>query len=108
MKMPKVVFVHPDGHQETHPSRPNDTIMDVALDHAVPGILAQCGGGCTCSTCHCHVDAAWREHIEPPSSDELELLEFVYRRDAGSRLACQIFIDDSLDGIVVRVPERQT
>lgn len=81
--------------------------MDAALDNAVDGIIAQCGGGCTCSTCHCYVDEAWAKQIPGPSSDELELLEYVYERGPTSRLACQVFVNDTEDGIVVRLPDRQ-
>jgi len=78
--------------------------MDVALDHEVAGIAAQCGGGCTCSTCHCYVAEAWRQRIEPPAAEELEILAYVPDRKPGSRLSCQIFLDDDLDGLVVHVP----
>ena len=106
--MPRVIFIHPDGARETHELKAGDSVMDAALDNAVKGILAQCGGGCTCSTCHCYVEPPWGARVEPPVAEELELLEYVYDREPTSRLACQVFVSDDLDGIVVRIPIRQT
>ena len=81
--------------------------MDGALDNNIPGIIGQCGGGCTCSTCHCYVEAAWVERLPAPHPDELDLLEYAVDRQATSRLSCQIRLTEDLDGLVVRLPERQ-
>lgn len=106
--MPRVTFIHPDGTRETHRVRVGDTVMDAALDHHVAGIEARCGGGCACSTCHCYVQPPWDERVAPPVLEELELLEYVHEREATSRLSCQLFLNEALDGIVVRIPTRQT
>ena len=81
--------------------------MDCALDHGVRGIRGQCGGACTCVTCHCYVDDAWISRIPAPRDDELEMLDYAWRRTPSSRLACQIELRDDHDGIVVHVPEQQ-
>ena len=103
-----VTFVQPDGRAETHSGQLGDTLMDVALDNGVAGIEAQCGGGCTCCTCHCWIDAAWFERLAPPRQGELELLEYAWGRAAYSRLTCQVDLDTALDGIRVEVPEQQS
>ncbi|MCZ6870325.1 MAG: 2Fe-2S iron-sulfur cluster-binding protein [Gammaproteobacteria bacterium] len=105
--MPRITFVHFDGARETHGAHVGDTVMDCALDNSVRGIKAQCGGGCTCSTCHCYVESPWFEQLPPPISDEQDMLEFVWERRDNSRLSCQVFVDDDLDGIVVHIPEMQ-
>ena len=105
--MTKVTFEHPDGTRETHAAVPGETVMDCALDHGVAGIKAQCGGACTCVTCHCYVEASWFAKLRAPRADELEMLEYVWARRDNSRLACQIVLDDACDGIVVRIPRRQ-
>jgi 2Fe-2S ferredoxin len=105
--MVAVTFIHPDGSRETHEGPAGDTIMDVALDYGVRGIIAQCGGACTCCTCHCWIEAPWLDRVAPPHADELEMLEYAWGRDARSRLACQVTLDQSLSGIVVALPEEQ-
>ncbi|MEJ2131612.1 MAG: 2Fe-2S iron-sulfur cluster-binding protein [Gammaproteobacteria bacterium] len=105
--MPKVTFVQSDGARETHEAASGDTVMDCALDNGVAGIRAQCGGGCTCSTCHCYVESPWFDKLDTPISDELDMLAFVWERRPNSRLSCQIFLDDDLDGIVVHIPAQQ-
>lgn len=106
--MPKVTFVHPDGRRETHAAAAGRSLMDCALDNGVPGIHAQCGGACTCCTCHCYVASPWLERLSPASDDEREMLAFAWQRRANSRLACQIPLTEELDGMVVEIPERQS
>ena len=101
------MFVHPDGSREGHAATVGETVMDCALDHGVRGIRAQCGGACTCVTCHCYVDDAWLARVPPPRADELEMLDYAWQRTARSRLACQIVLRADYDGFVVHVPERQ-
>ena len=102
--MPRIVFVQPDGSRVAHRGERGRSIMDCAVDNGVAGIRAQCGGGCTCSTCHGFVDAAWSDCVGGPVGDEAEILEFVPGRRATSRLTCQVVIRDDLDGIVIHVP----
>lgn len=105
--MPEVTYIQPDGRRISVTLVAGESVMDGALDNGVPGILGQCGGGCTCATCHCYVDPAHLERLPPPDGDEAELLEYVVGRRANSRLACQIRVDETLDGLIVSVPERQ-
>jgi 2Fe-2S ferredoxin len=77
--------------------------MDCAVDNGVPGIAAQCGGGCTCSTCHCYVPAPWFERVGAPVGDERDILEYVPEYRPDSRLSCQIVLTEALDGIVVHI-----
>jgi 2Fe-2S ferredoxin len=105
--MPKVTYVHPDGSRTTCVVADGESVLDGALDNAVPGILGQCGGGCTCATCHCYVAEPLAARLPAASGDELELLDYVLARQPRSRLACQIFLSDELDGLVVEVPPAQ-
>ncbi len=105
--MTTVTFVHPDGARETYTAPCGETVMDCALDHGVVGIVAQCGGACTCVTCHCYVEAPWMDRLPPAQADELEMLEYAWAPRHHSRLACQIVLDDACDGIVVTIPSRQ-
>lgn len=78
--------------------------MDCAVDNGVPGIAAQCGGGCTCSTCHAIVDGAWYPLVGEATGDERDILAFVPERQPRSRLTCQIVLHQGIDGLVVHVP----
>ncbi len=105
--MPRVTYVQPSGETVTVQVPVGDTVMDGALDNNVPGIIGQCGGGCTCSTCHCYIEAPWRQRLPGPGADERELLAYAVDPRPSSRLACQVRLTDALDGLVVRLPSRQ-
>lgn len=106
--MPDIVFLHPDGREEGFEAPAGVSLMQAATGHGVDGIVAECGGGLACATCHVYVDAAWFERLPPPASDELAMLECTAaERRPTSRLSCQIRLDDTLQGLRVAVPERQ-
>ncbi len=81
--------------------------MVVAVRENLPGILAECGGACSCATCHVHIDPAWVDRLPTMQPMEEEMLEFAEDVDDTSRLSCQLQITDQLDGLVVNVPEKQ-
>ena len=83
------------------------TLMQAALDNLVPGILGDCGGACACATCHVYVDPDWMERVGESSVIEAELLEGLLDPRPTSRLACQVIVNDSLDGVVLHLPESQ-
>lgn len=83
------------------------TVMENAIKNGVPGIEAECGGACACATCHVYVDEAWTDIVGDPEPMEEDMLDFAYDVRPNSRLSCQIKVSDELDGLVVRVPERQ-
>jgi len=101
-------FIAPDGTRIATTARPGATLMEAARAAAVPGILAECGGACSCSTCHVYIDPAFLPALEPAAEMETDLLDFAHEPDpATSRLACQVILTEALDGLVARVPERQ-
>ena len=81
--------------------------MEAARQNNIRGIKAECGGQCSCSTCHCYVDVAWADRLPPKKDDEASLVEFAWDPKPTSRLACQITMTEALDGLVLYVPERQ-
>lgn len=107
MKPVLVTYVQPDGSRTTCELAAGESVMDGALDNGIPGILGQCGGGCTCATCHCYVHQPFLERLPSPHPDEIEILAYVRGRRPDSRLACQIFPDQALQGLTVEVPDRQ-
>ncbi len=84
------------------------TVMEGARDNNIPGIEADCGGACACSTCHVYVDDAWVDRLPPRDSMEQDMLDFAWSPDpVRSRLTCQLKVSPALDGLVVRMPEKQ-
>jgi len=84
------------------------SLMQAAIQHNIPGIEAECGGSCICATCHVYVDADRFADLDGPEEMEAEMLDSAAaERRANSRLSCQITVDATLDGAVIRVPETQ-
>ena len=102
-----VTFVQPNGDEYTYDAEVGDTLMDVAVDNSVDGIIAQCGGGCSCCPCHTWLREPWTERLGPATGDEAELLDYALGRNDRSRLACQIRLAEHMDGLVVEVPSQQ-
>ena len=105
--MAKITFVEPAGTQRTVDIPAGWSLMEGAVKHGVEGIAAECGGGCACATCHVYVDEKWTEKTGKASQMEEDMLDFGFDVKENSRLSCQIKVTDELDGLVVRVPERQ-
>ncbi len=105
--MAKIRFIGFDGTEYAVDAVDGQSVMQSAIDNAVPGIDADCGGQCSCATCHVIVDAAWIDVVGRPGEREEEMLDLNPERDANSRLSCQIPVRDELDGLIVRLPEFQ-
>lgn len=105
--MPKVEFRNSDGGSTTLDAPEGFSLMEVAVQNGVDGIDADCGGACTCATCHVYVADEWLEKLSPPQRAEADMLEFAIDPAPNSRLSCQITITPDLDGLTVTIPERQ-
>lgn len=105
--MVKVIYVAHDGTEHAVTAAAGQTLMQAAVDNAVPGIDADCGGGCACGTCHVIVDEAWLGKLGSIDDMEQSMLSMTPESQAGSRLSCQVALDESLDGIRVTLPEFQ-
>ncbi|KHK91837.1 2Fe-2S iron-sulfur cluster-binding protein [Novosphingobium malaysiense] len=80
------------------------SLMELAKQHGVAGIMGDCGGGCACATCHVYVNEDWFEKVGEPDDIEFAMLDMVadVMKD-NSRLGCQIKMSPDLDGIEVTV-----
>jgi len=105
--MPKITFIQADGKTQSVEADKGLTVMEAAKKAMVPGIEAECGGACACATCHVYVDGEWTETVGKPNEMEADMLDFAFDVRDESRLSCQIKITDALDGLVLRVPEKQ-
>src|ERR1041384_8852078 len=105
--MPKITYIESSGTEHAVDAEVGSTVMETAIKNGVPGIEAECGGACACSTCHVYVDEAWREKTGEVSPMEEDMLDFAFEVKPESRLSCQIKVTEALDGLVVTTPERQ-
>lgn len=105
--MAQVTFIDPAGTAHEVNVENGTSLMQAALDNGIDGIVAECGGACSCATCHCYIDAAWVGKVNEPSSIEKDMLECVIDPQDNSRLSCQVFVSDELDGLVVTLPQAQ-
>lgn len=102
--MTKVIFIQPGGAQQTVQAVIGKTLMEAAVRNNIAGIDAECGGSCSCGTCHVLVDSAWAGRLQPKGDQEESTLDYASGVEANSRLSCQIVISEALDGLVVRLP----
>jgi 2Fe-2S ferredoxin len=105
--MPKIRFILHNGTEHVVDGEVGSSAMQTAIDNMVPGIIADCGGNCSCATCHGYVDPAWLDKLAPISEGEAAMLDGAMRVEDNSRLTCQISLTEELDGIVIRLPISQ-
>lgn len=106
--MTTISFVRHDGRVDRiEDVRPGVSLMEAAVRNSVSGIDADCGGACACATCHVYVGPEWLMAVGPRTEMEQAMLEFAEGVQDNSRLACQIRMDETLNGLVVHLPEHQ-
>jgi len=106
--MPKVTFIAFNGTTNDVEVGEGESVMSGATNNGVAGIVGECGGFCSCATCHIYVDEAWVSKIPAMTEHEDEMLEGTASdRKPSSRLSCQIQVTAELDGLIVHMPEIQ-
>lgn len=105
--MPKITYIAFDGTETTVEAKEGMSVMQTAVNNGVDGIVAECGGACSCATCHVYVDEGWFDKLPEALAMEREMLDFVMSPEPTSRLSCQIKVTAELDGLVVKTPESQ-
>ena len=102
-----VHFVEYDGTSHLVASTTENSLMRLAKDNGIPGIDADCGGECSCGTCHIILSQDWFDKLGALNEREEEMLSMNPERTITSRLACQIRVTENIDDIVVQLPEYQ-
>ena len=105
--MPKITYIEHNGKTHEIEVANGLTVMEGAVQNNIPGIDADCGGSCACATCHVYVDEKWFNKLPNKESAEEDMLDMAYELKKFSRLSCQITVEDSLDGLVVKMPSKQ-
>lgn len=106
--MAKITYIEFNGTEHIIDVDEGLTVMEGARDNNIPGIEADCGGACACSTCHVYIDSSWIDKLPAKEDMEEDMLDFAYAPDStASRLTCQLEVTKDLDGLIVRMPEKQ-
>jgi ferredoxin len=101
--MIRVTFVSGNGDQHHAAAENGERLLEVAQNADQP-LEGTCEGQMACSTCHVIVDADWFGRLPPAREEEEDMLDLAAGATRTSRLACQILLEPSLDGMVVRIP----
>ena len=106
--MPKITYIEHNGKVHEIEVANGLTVMEGAVQNNIPGIDADCGGSCACATCHVYVDENWFDKIPKKEEAEQDMLDMAIEPNKHSRLACQITVSEDLDGLVVKMPSKQS
>ena len=105
--MGKVTFIEHDQTKHVAEFKHGSSLMQIAVDNAIPGIDGDCGGECACGTCHVIIAEEWFSKTGVPNEEEEQMLSMTPERTGTSRLGCQVIVTDAMDGICVNLPEFQ-
>ncbi len=105
--MPQLTCIDSNGKVFDVAFESGETILQVTHRAGVDGILAECGGGCSCATCHVILTSDWIGTLDAPSLQEADMLSFAVDPTPQSRLACQVRLNDQHDGLTLAVAKRQ-
>ena len=88
------------AHELDAPTDMNMNLMEPCKAYELP-VKGTCGGMALCSTCHCYVLS---DHsLKDMSEDEEDMLDQAFFVEDNSRLGCQLQLEDSMDGMVVKL-----
>jgi 2Fe-2S ferredoxin len=102
--MPKVTVTDQDGTAHDLSPNPGEALMEPLREAGF--VDGTCGGAASCGTCHIYVHEDWLEKCGERTEDEgymLEGLEELVEVKNTSRLACQVTLADSHDGLVIEI-----
>ncbi len=105
--MVNILFIEHDGSEHPVEVATGASVMQAAVSNGVPGIDADCGGSCSCATCHVYIKEEWLAKVGEVNPTEEAMLSLSTDRKENSRLSCQIQVTEKLDGLVVTTPEFQ-
>jgi|SRR3974390_3504462 2Fe-2S ferredoxin len=105
--MTKITYIEFNGKEHVVDAPSGSSVMESAKKNNIPGIDADCGGACSCGTCHVYVDPNWLSRVGGRNPLEEATLDFASNVESNSRLSCQIKVTSDLDGLVVRLPQSQ-
>ena len=105
--MPKITYIEHSGKSHTIQVQNGLTVMEGAVQNNIPGIDADCGGSMACATCHVYVKEEWFDKLPKKEDGEEDMIDMAYEPNKFSRLSCQLIVSGELEGLVVKLPEKQ-
>ena len=106
--MPKITYIEHNGKSHQIEVANGLTVMEGAIQNNISGIDADCGGSCAGATCHVYIDEKWFNKLSKKEDAEQDMLDMAFEPNKFSRLSCQITVTNELDGLVVKMPSKQT
>lgn len=101
--MPKLIVITSDGNQSAIEGKEGAIFMELMRDNGIDELVAQCGGTCSCGTCHVWVAEEFLDRLPAIEEQEEDMLSSLETRQDNSRLSCQLRLTEALDGITVEV-----
>ena len=105
--MPKITYIEHKGKSHTINVANGLSVMEGAVQNNIPGIDADCGGSMACATCHVYVKEGWFNKLPKKEDGEEDMIDMAYKPNKYSRLSCQLTVSDELEGLTVKLPEKQ-
>jgi ferredoxin, 2Fe-2S len=105
--MGKITFISATGERTEVEGVPGESIMRIALNSGIEGLIAECGGCLSCATCHCYIGGDRADRVPAPSEEEQVMVECAIDVRDSSRLSCQVLYTEELDGLEVEIPASQ-
>jgi 2Fe-2S ferredoxin len=105
--MPKITYIEHNGKSHTINVANGLSVMEGAVQNNILGIDADCGGSMACATCHVYVKEGWFNKLPKKEDGEEDMIDMAYEPNKYSRLSCQLTVSDELEGLTVKLPEKQ-
>jgi 2Fe-2S ferredoxin len=105
--VPTIIYIDHEDKRYEIDVPVGKTIMEGAVDNAVPGVDGDCGGDCSCATCHVYIGKEFANILPPKGEVEEEMLDLAVEVNEDSRLGCRLKVDETYEGLVVHTPESQ-
>ncbi len=101
----KVTVIDREGvsHECEAPTDMNMNIMELCKAYELP-VKGTCGGMAMCASCHCYIESD--HELQEASEDEEDMLDQAFFVEDNSRLGCQIYLKEELDGLVLRLADQ--